>query len=358
MNPTLRTVIILGLALALLGGCTPGEERGIRGTILFDGQPLGGVAVEVYLKQEKDRATAPFSVATTAPDGSFSVSLPDGRYFLIAKKKFQDGDRTRMLMAESPANPVEVAGGSVTLPPFGLKEMGLGGELVPEPGTEVRGRLSSEAGPLDGAWVYVYTEPQLGLVGPSYAAAVQVEADGSFTLPLPAGTFYLSARRRADGTRIGEPRPGDLNGNYPGNPVHLARGQALELQAFPLKRVEAARYSERLAEGKFAATATRLVGNAVDEDALPAAGIYVYAYADSRMVGKPTVISAPTGDDGRFVLNLPQGGTWFIGARSAFGGPLEPGERVGTWDGRADHGVPVDDGAQRDLGTLTVREVW
>jgi len=358
MTLRLAIGILLVLALGLPCGCTPGEERGIRGTILYDDRPLDGAAVEVYLKQEKDRSTAPFSIVTTAPDGSFSVDLPDGRYFLIAKKKLQDGERTRMLMGESPANPVEVAGKAVTLPPFGVQEMGMGGELVPEPGTAVNGRLSSAAGPLDGAWVYVYTEPQLGLVGPSYAAAVQVEADGSFTLPLPAGTFYLSARRRADGTRIGEPRPGDLNGNYPGNPVRLERGQQLQLAPFPLTRVEAGRYSERLAEGKFAPTETRLTGRAVDEDGLPAAGIYIYAYADSRMVGKPTVISAPTGADGHFVINLPQGGTWFIGARSAFGGPLEPGERVGTWDGQADHGVTVGKSEQRDLGALTVREVW
>ena len=76
------------------------------------------------------------------------------------------------------------------------------------------------------------------------------------------------------------------------------------------------------------------------------------------MVGKPTVISAPTSEDGHFVLNLPQGGTWYVGARSAFGGPLEPGERVGTWDGKADHGVALERGEVRELGELTVREVW
>jgi len=350
-------IILLGLLTLVAGGCNRGE-RGIEGTVLYAGEPLAGVAVEIYLKQEKDRSTAPFSVATSDAQGRFRVALPDGRYFVIAKKKLQDGEHTRMLMAESPANPVEVAGTLTQLPPFGLLEMGMGGELVPSPGTLVRGRLSAQGEELRGAWVYVYTEPSLGLVGPSYATAVQVEADGGFSIPLPEGSFYLSARRRADGSRIGEPRPGDLNGVYSENPVRTVRGEELALGSFTLSRVEASRYDARRAEGKFADTDTRLSGTAVDEEGLPAPGIYVYAYLDSRMVGKPTVISAPTVEDGRFVLNLPQGGSWYVGARSAFGGPLEPGERVGTWDGKADHGVTLERGEIRELGELTVREVW
>jgi len=346
------------LLLVLLCACTRGGENGIAGTVLFDGQPLSGVSVEVYLKQEKDRSTAPFSVATSDANGMYRIVLPAGRYFVIARKKLQDGERSRMLMAEHPANPIKVAGGMVKLEAFSLQEMGLGGALVPDPETFVSGELTTAEGELSGAWVYVYTEPVLGLVGPSYAAAERAADDGTFSISLPAGDFYLVARHRADGARIGEPQPGDLNGIYPGNPVTVKRGETLKLGSFPLKRVDAERYSERLAEGKFTTTATRLAGEVVDEDGLPAAGVYVYAYRDSRMVGKPAVISAPTTADGRFVLNLSQGGTWYIGARSAFGGPLEPGEQVGTWDGRADHGVRLDKGEQRDLGQLTVREVW
>jgi len=356
MTVYLRNLCLL-LVLLGVGACTHGES-GLEGTILFSEQPLPGASVEIYLKQEKDRSTAPFSVVTSDSEGHYKVALPEGRYFVIAKKKLLDGERSRMLMAESPANPIEVSGGVTSLAPFNLREMGLGGELIPEPETFVSGRLTSPSAVLDGAWVYVYTEPVLGLVGPSYAAAVRVEADGRFRIALPAGRFYLTARQRADGARIGEPRPGDLNGIYPGNPVEVVQGETVQLATFPLKEVNAARFSERRDEGKFTATDTRLFGQTLDEDGLPADGIYVYAYLDSRMVGKPTVISAATGDDGRFVLNLPQGGTWYIGARSAFGGPLEPGEQVGTWDGRADHGVNLDSGEQRDLGALTVREVW
>ena len=76
------------------------------------------------------------------------------------------------------------------------------------------------------------------------------------------------------------------------------------------------------------------------------------------MVGKPAHISAPTTRDGRFNLYLEDGGTIFIGARSAYGGPLEPGEWVGTYDGQDDHSLHVPSGSEQDIGTIVVKEVW
>ena len=88
------------------------------------------------------------------------------------------------------------------------------------------------------------------------------------------------------------------------------------------------------------------------------AGIYVFAYMDSRMVGKPTYISAPTGSDGNYRLFLGTGGRYYLGARSTYGGPLEPGEWVGTYDVVADHGVRITSGASAELEDIVVREVW
>ena len=60
----------------------------------------------------------------------------------------------------------------------------------------------------------------------------------------------------------------------------------------------------------------------------------------------------------QFQFGLILGGTYFIGARSNYGGPREPGEWVGTFDGRADHAIAVSAGKSHSLGVLTVREVW
>lgn len=354
-----RLLIVAGLGLALLGsGCQQSGETGLTGTLKFGDRPLAGAEVEVYLKGEKDRSTRPFAVGGTDQEGRFRILLPAGRYFLIGKKRDDRGGRTRILMAECPTNPVEVDGGIRELAPFTLREMGRDGTLVPDPGTAVSGRVVHHGEPVARAFVYVYTEDASGLMGPSYGEAVQAAEDGTFRIELPAGRYFLAARRRADGSRLGEPAPGDLNGSYPHNPVAVEKGQERDLGTFSLAAVDAEVQRQRRQAGKFAATPTGLTGRAVDKDGRPLADIYVFAYLDSRMVGKPTYISDPTGSDGRFRLNLGAADTYFIGARSAFGGPLEPGEWVGTFDGRADHGVRVEAGRKRDLGDLTLREVW
>ncbi len=220
------------------------------------------------------------------------------------------------------------------------------------------GQVTYQGQPVSRAYVYVYTEASGGLMGPSYGEAMQTDRDGRFTINLPAGSYALVARRRADGARSGALAPGDLNAAYRGNPVRVEAGEILTLQEFSLATVDAAVHARRQSEGLFAKTETVLSGQVVDAEGVPVDDVYVFAYLDSRMVGKPVHMSAPSAADGRFELFLSDGGTYYVGARSSFGGPLEPGEWVGTYDGRPDHGISVKHGVKEDLGVLTVREFW
>jgi len=354
-----RKALRLLLATLLLAGCGEQGGSGLSGQLLHQDLPLPHAQVEVYLKAEKDRAVQPFAVATTDAAGNYRLELPAGRYFVIGKQRGEGQDgRPRMLMAEAPGNPYPVERGPTRVPPFNLREMGREGGLAGAADSGVSGRLNSAGAPLGRAFVYVYTAADAGLIGPSYGEAVQVDGTGHFTIDLPAGRYYLVARRRADGGRAGELAPGDLNGAYPGNPVEVRSGERLSLDDFPLSAIDPVVRAERQAKGTFAATGTQLTGQVVDPAGEPVAGIHVFAYLDRRMVGKPVHISAPSGADGQFELHLGAGGTYFVGARSNYGGPLEPGEWVGTFDGRPDHAVSVTTGKSQPLGVLTVREVW
>lgn len=351
--------ILLLLSGLLLAACTPHQNQGLQGVVQFDGQPLAGVQLAVYLQSSGDRTTQPFATAVSDGAGRYRLELPPGRYYLVAKKRQTDASgHSRMLMAECPTNPLRLTDAPLEVPGFSLREMGQGGRLVADPGTGIGGRLLSAGKPLSGAYVYVYLEDAAGLRGPSYGEAVATDADGRFRVELPAGSYYLAARKRADGARFGELQPGDLNGDFAANPVRLAIGQTRQLPDWSLTPVDAKVRAERFRQGRFAYSATGLAGRAVDEQGRPAAGIYVYAYLDSRMVGKPSYISAPTGADGRFRVNLGEAGRYYIGARSTYGGPLEPGERVGTFDGKADHRAEVKAGKTLALGDIVVREVW
>lgn len=350
--------LIISIVL-LLAGCTAESDSGISGKIRFEERALPGATVEVYLKSGKDRKTQPFAVGETDKDGSYRLDLPNGSYFIIGKKRENGEDgRPRMLMAECPTNPVVVENGTFEVPPFALQEMGRSGKLIPEPGTSLQGRVVAEGNPVTGAFVYVYTEGSADLKGPSYAVSVETDSNGLYQIPLPQGDYWLAARKRGVGGRLGEPAPGDLNGVFPDNPVRLKRGSEMQLVDLPLRPVSAESFQQKQVAGKFATTETAFVGRVADGDGEPVDGIYLFAYINSGMVGKPNYISAPTGVDGLFRINLGSGGSYYIGARSNFGGPLEPGEWVGTFDGRADHRAEIASGKIVDLGVITVREIW
>jgi len=349
----------LAALVATLSACSPDSESGLQGQLLFQDRPLAKAQVEIYLRAEKDRSTQPFAVASTDQEGRYQVQLPAGSYFVIGKKRSVTEDsRTLMLMAESPGNPHQVDEGLTTVTPFNLREMGRQGGLVADADTGLSGTVTYSGQPVTRAYVYLYTETESGLMGPSYGEAVQTSDVGRFQIDLPAGRYYLVARKRLAGGRSGELQPGDLNGAYPGNPVEVRPGERLKLNPFVLEEIDPATLEERQQQGTFAATGTQLIGAILDQDGLPVGGVHVFAYLDSRMVGKPAHISAPSADDGSFVINLADGGTYFIGARSAYGGPLEPGEWVGTYNGRADHGLEIASGNRQAVGSITVREVW
>ncbi len=358
MKSTLTKYIILILTI-VLSACTPDSESGLSGQLLFQDQPLAAAQVEIYLKADKDRSVQPFVVATTDAEGRYNISLPEGLYFVIGKKRESTNDnRTRMLMAESPANPHQVAEGMTQVATFNLREMGREGLPMADASTGVSGQITHKGEPVARAFVYIYTETETGLIGPSYGEAVQTDQDGRFTINLPAGQYSLVARKRADGGRSGVLSPGDLNAQYPANPVEVRSGERLHLGDFHLTGVDAEVYARRQAEGVFTKTDTMLHGQVIDADGQPVSKVYVFAYLDSRMVGKPVYMSVPTAADGEFELYLSSGGTYYVGARSAFGGPLEPGEWVGTFDAQPDHSITVVRGAKDDLGQITVREFW
>ncbi len=353
-----RPILAL-LLLFLLSACTPDGESGLSGQLLFRDQPLLSAQVEIYLKADKDRSVQPFAVVVTDGEGRYKVSLPEGSYFVIGKKReTTDDGRTRMLMAESPANPHQVGDVISQVATFNLHEMGREGLLMADAATGVSGQITYQGASVSRAYVYIYTATDVGLIGPSYGEAVQTDKKGYFTINLPAGSYSVVARKRADGGRSGVLSPGDLNAPYPGNPVKVSSGERLVLGDFSLETVDAVVHAQRQAEGIFAKTETLLHGQVVNADNEPVSDVYLFAYLDSRMVGKPVHMSVPTGADGHFSLFLSDGGTYYIGARSAFGGPLEPGEWVGTFDGEPDHKVTVARGSNADLGAIIVKEFW
>ena len=142
------TCLLLLILGCLLSACTPENESGLSGQLLFQDQPLATAQLEIYLKADKDRSVQPFAITTTDAEGRYQVSLPEGSYFVIGKKReTTDDGRTRMLMAESPANPHQVADGIASVASFNLREMGREGLPVADEKTGVSGLITYQGEP-------------------------------------------------------------------------------------------------------------------------------------------------------------------------------------------------------------------
>jgi hypothetical protein len=359
-----KILIIVLAGLIILTGCRgSNKETKIAGMVNYNGTGVPKAAVEIYLKADKDKATPPFMIAETDDAGSFEIILPAGRYFIIGKKRFIEGGITRMLMGEYPKNPVDVkVGETLTIPPFSLFSMGEDKRLDIE-GAGVIGKVTADVGDVAGSFVYIYPESNPDMIGPSYVISQEIGSDGRFKVNLLPGRYYIAVRQRGSRAKLGYLNLGDLSVECDGNPVTVISGKYVNLGGLKLHTVDEKKLAQiREDEAKLTYEA-RITGKIVNEDSEPVEGVYVYAYKDPKMVGKPESISKKTDEDGRYTLYLTgkEGSSdsrYYIGARANFGGPLEPGEYVGTYNANPEHLLIV--GKKKDIMDIdiTVKEVW
>lgn len=347
--------LVNALLLVIAMGAAPAaaEDVAVRGTVTAGGVPQEGVSVEAYLEVKKTPGGTPFAMATTDGEGRFELGLPPGSYFLWARGKAPAFGPP--LVTEYPANPVAVTAGAPTvLPPFALREAGRASGPVAPKETGIRGRVTAEGTPAADAAVMIYDAGVARLMGPGYAASVTTGPDGTFQADLPPGSYRVAARKRRDGSAAGFLRPGDLSGERP-TPVAVASGKYADAGDLQLHGVDAGRLAERARGG--ASSPTRLAGTVTGPDGKPLAGQHVFVYRDQGMIGRPEMM-AVTREDGSFTFDLPDGGTWYLGARSTMGGPRQPGEMAGRLTGSPASSVTVRTGEARGELVIRMESVW
>lgn len=351
--PHLKANLIVAFALFNLITVSPshGSDTSVTGTVLFRGTGEAGAYVEVF-----DRPLAPgldpLASTNSGAGGVFTLQLPEGKYHFSAKKRPGGMGSAGMLFGTTGEEPLAVSGSAMDLPPIVLTDSGGSGG---DPGgeVEVSGLVSHLGEPLAGAFVYAYRGNQRR--GPGYVGRVRSGRDGRFLLNLPSGPYTITVRSSGRGEGMGTVEASDLIGEVPGDPVQV-RGPAMDVGTVDLRRVDRAAWRDRKWAASEAGLAIR--GVIVNEEGRPAAGIYAFVYDDQRMVGKPLAISAPTGEDGIYSVAVPGPGTYYVGARSRYGGPVEPGEKMGAYDTDGIRPVDLHAGQVRDGCDIVVREVW
>ena len=206
--------------------------------------------------------------------------------------------------------------------------------------------------PLEGVRLYVY-KPGMDLYGPAYAISQATADDGKFDLELPDGDYVVVARKRSGGEETGPVVAGDNRSEF--MPVNVTGG-VVELKiSAPIKIVDQRNFTGDIDESK-----TGLAGQILDSDGQPVATARVHFYDHVQMSERPKFVSEKTGPDGRYLIYLPAGGTYYLAARDKFGGPPKLGDLYGRYDkGTIEpSAVVVKEGQLLKPVDITVTKVW
>ena len=350
------TAAVSGLLLAFAWGCSQ-RTGAMEGKATIAGTPAGGAEIQFFVKAGAERTGTPFAVAAAGNDGAYRVSLPPGPYYVVGRKTLREGTRDRAYKGEYTRNPVSVgAGKTVVGIDVVLSGMSAAG-FVPREDTGVVGNVRSRGKPARDAFVYAYPAEAGTVRGPAYVAFARTDGTGRFRLPLREGSFVIVARRKGNEDEIGAMRPAGESGGE-GERVVLKAGAMEDIGAISLRPLEEGKRTRRAEAGGQEKEAAEIRGTVVRDDGSPGAGVHVMAYSDGRMIGRPFAISGKTAGDGAFLLRLPRAGKFYLGARSERGGPVSPGEWVGTFDETPDHSVEIRQGEKKDGLRIRVSEKW
>jgi len=184
--------------------------------------------------------------------------------------------------------------------------------------------ITKDMGPMIGAQVLLFNAAS----GPAPSsnkhlripdAGVAIDSEGGFSAEIPAGKYFLVMRKRANPESAGPPENGD--------PQYYARLKNGQPKTFVVKsgkttnigtitKFEVFKREKTIAKEGM----TGIEGTVTDDQGLPVVGIRVLAYSSPRVQGRPLYASDETGGDGKYFLNVIQGGSYYLNVRTHYGG--------------------------------------
>lgn len=225
---------------------------------------------------------------------------------------------------------------------------------LPSANATISGQLMAGKAPMDNGVVFLFDK----LSGPPPSLVkywripdriVFAEKDGKFSIEVPEGTYYLHAAKKNPDDDMGPAKVDELNyfhGDSKGEalPLIIKSGAKLDLGLLhavllPVKMTASVRGT------------TALTGVVSDMDGKPVQGIMVFAYITKNTTGKPVFVSTRTDIDGKFLLGVHDGGTYYLKVRSVIGGGApENGEFIS-----AEEPVMVTLKKEQKLGGITLK---
>lgn len=319
----------------------------LSGKATVGGAATAGIIVKAFPANSLTLAgKAPFQAGPTGADGLFTLILPVGDYYLLAE--------SAELFTYYGRNPVAVpADGLDNVNLRMVPKTGAGPQVPAQVESGVLGTVTLDGKPVPGAVATVYADLAGQLKGFGLGMSAPTDENGFFEVPLLPGTYYLVVRVRKAGAMVGPMRAGDLFGYLPQNPLVVKEKEVARVQ-IPL--IEVPEKVERYAATLFGNTS--ISGRIVDQAGKPVAGVHAILYADMTMLNRPAYVSQPSDAEGNFVVSFPDGGIYYLAARSVLGGTPQPGELYGRYAGTPDASIRVSTGEKIAGVTLAVEKVW
>lgn len=161
---------------------------------------------------------------------------------------------------------------------------------------------------------------------------VELDQNGGFTQVLPAGTYYFTARKKADIVSIGPPGEGQL--------IYFSMDAAHNIQPFTVRAgkttnagVVSSSVPRRRNQGTHEQDSTLIEGVVIDADGAPVEGAVIFVYNNPDILKKAYHVSEKTGKDGVFLLRVNNAGDYYLRVRGNYGGGVpKEGEIVNIRD--------------------------
>lgn len=209
--------------------------------------------------------------------------------------------------------------------------------------TGIRGHVYVKDGgaALPGSYVNIYPDAVTNLLGPSKFMSIPTDLQGNFQLEVPEGVYYVVARKRLSGQPTGPLSPGDYYSEHQRLVTKVVTGKMVEVDLPVLVMQAPMFFNSRQVEQQ---TNTGVRGTLVDQSGQPIRGGFAMAYLSPEMKRLPDFISSLSDEHGQFVLYLPEGGTYFLGARIQAWDMPTHGEPYGVYGGEVPAPVKVETG--------------
>lgn len=205
----------------------------------------------------------------------------------------------------------------------------------------ITGRLLTLHGrkPLAGGTVYFFNvkkpAPSRDMYWRVPDKQAPITADGSFSVKLPMGGYYMGAIKRqspelTSKVAFGPPENGDL---FFGAAMKNGKPKVFQVKKDRVLNIGAIAGAVPFRRKTITKGVTAIEGKVIyGKNGKPLAGMVVCAYIKATTRGRPLFVSDKTGPGGRYILRVNKGGVFYLTARQQYGGGRpKPGSLAGAY---------------------------